>query len=249
MTSPATTQNVTANSTAQSTSASYASAAGASGKTAATPVIATGSAPPVVVDSSSAPAVPSAGNARTASVSPLNGSAGSSTSKPANNGTMSGNATPAPAHNGSSSNNGKPITPAMPAVLNGSSADHARKSSVTISATGPSGFVANGGVAGAGTKTAIPKFGYESPAIAHSTPSQPLAANQRIPSPAQSPIPIPQPSASGGRPPSTISQDGASMKFGSFGGDGDVCFFFSFLGFFGFFLSCPSLPPVVLVHD
>lgn len=138
---------------------------------------------------------------------------------------MSGNAAPSAgaAANGSN-NNGKPITPVVPAVLNGSSsADHARKSSVTISATGPSGFIANGGASGAGPKAPLPKFGYdESPAIAHSTPSQPIAGNnQRIPSPAQSPIPIPQPSASGGRPPSTISQDGASMKFGSFGGDGD----------------------------
>ncbi|KJR82327.1 translation initiation factor 4G [Sporothrix schenckii 1099-18] len=229
MTSPATTQNVSANSNATSSSASYASAAGASGKAAATPVIATGSSSPVVVGSSSLPTNASTSNARPASVSPLNGSAGSSNTPTATNANMSGNAAPsqgapATANGSSSSNNGKPITPAVPAVLNGSSAaEHARKSSVTISATGPSSFIANGGSSGAGAKAPIPKFGYdESPAIAHSTPSQPIAgSNQQIPSPAQSPIPIPQPSASGGRPPSVISQDGASMKFGSFGGDGD----------------------------
>ncbi|CAK7227870.1 hypothetical protein SBRCBS47491_006715 [Sporothrix bragantina] len=226
MTSPA-------SNNATSSTASYASAAGASGKTSATPAIVTGSSTssPVVVGSSSststtsAPAPASASNARPASVSPLNGSAAGSSTKPQNtNGNMSGNAAPsagAATANGSG-NNSKPITPAVPTVLNGSSsiaADHARKSSVTISATGPSSFIANGGAA---PKAPLPKFGYdESPAIAHSTPSQPIAGNQRIPSPAQSPIPIPQPSASGGRPPSTISQDGASMKFGSFGGDGD----------------------------
>ncbi|CAK7246247.1 MAG: hypothetical protein STHCBS139747_007871 [Sporothrix thermara] len=217
MTSPATTN-------ATSTTASYASAAGASGKTPATPVIATGSSTP---SSTSAPANASASNARPASVSPLNGSAAGSSTKPTDTTrNMSGNAAPsagAATANGSS-NNSKPITPAVPTVLNGSSsssiaADHSRKSSVTISATGPSSFIANGGAA---PKAPLPKFGYdESPAIAHSTPSQPITGAQRIPSPAQSPVPIPQPSASGGRPPSTISQDGASMKFGSFGGDGD----------------------------
>ncbi|CAK7208134.1 hypothetical protein SEUCBS140593_000059 [Sporothrix eucalyptigena] len=224
MTSPAT-QNVPANSNAIPSTASYASAAGASGKAAATPVIATGSSSPVVVGSSSAPANASASNARPASVSPLNGSAGSSNNKPTINGNMSGNAAPTAGAATANGSGNKPITPAVPAVINGSSsiaADHARKSSVTISATAPNSFIANGGAAGTGPKAPLPKFGYdESPAIAHSTPSQPIAGNQRIPSPAQSPIPIPQPSASGGRPPSTISQDGSSMKFGSFGGDGD----------------------------
>ncbi|KAL1902559.1 hypothetical protein Sste5346_001001 [Sporothrix stenoceras] len=226
MTSPATTQNVPANSNAtSSTTASYASAAGASGKAAATPVIATGSSSPVVVGSSSAPTNASTSYARPASVSPLNGSAGSSNKPTPQNANMSGNAaSPAGASTANGSNNGKPITPAVPAVLNGSSsADHARKSSVTISATGPSSFIANGGASGAGPKAPMPKFGYdESPAIAHSTPSKPIAGNnQPVPSPSQSPIPIPQPSASGGRPPSNIPQDGASMKFGSFTGDGD----------------------------
>jgi translation initiation factor 4G len=133
--------------------------------------------------------------------------------------------------------NGRPpISPAVPAVaapaiahgasVNGGSSSHSRKSSVTISANGPSGYVSNGGpVGGKGLQ-----FGSASPASSHSTPqiSQPAASapipissNPRVPSPAQSPSPIPQPSASGGRPPSGLAQ-GNGPTFGSLGGDGDV---------------------------
>ncbi|CAK7266765.1 hypothetical protein SEPCBS119000_002197 [Sporothrix epigloea] len=213
MTSPAT-DNATSSTT------SYASAAAALGKTSAAPLIATGSSA-----STSAPANASASYARPASVSPLNGSAaGSSTNPNTTNRTMSGSVAPSTGATAAKNSGNKAVTPAVPTVLNGSSgiaADHARKSSVTISATGPSSFIANGGAA---PKAPLPKFGYdESPAIAHSTPSHSMIGNQRVPSPAQSPIPIPipQPSASGGRPPPTISQDGSTMKFGSFGGDGD----------------------------
>lgn len=209
MTSAANAQNVPApNSSAPSATASYASAVGASGKAAATPVIVTGSSAPVVVSSSTP-----GHHAKSSSVSPLNGNAAN---KPTNSATMA------------STNASKHIVPAVPAVINGSSADHARKSSVTISAAGPSGYVANGGPTGAGPKAGMPKFGYESPAVVHSIPSQntaapiPIPGHQRIPSPVPSPSPIPQPSASGGRPPSTVPQDGSNMKFGSLGGDGDV---------------------------
>ncbi|TLD34097.1 hypothetical protein PspLS_00496 [Pyricularia sp. CBS 133598] len=116
--------------------------------------------------------------------------------------------------------NGRPaITPAIPAVA-GATNGHDRKTSVTISA--------NGGPVG-GPKGNI-QFGYkESPGIVHSTPQQGTTApipipgnNARVPSPAHSPSPIPQPSASGGRPPSMMAQDGGpSMKFGSLGGDGE----------------------------
>ena len=118
--------------------------------------------------------------------------------------------------------NARPIPPAVPAVVNGSSNDHSRKSSVTI----------NGGPVG-GQKTGGIQFGSitDSPAASHSTPqivqssSAPIAIpggnnTARVPSPAQSPSPIPQPVASGGRPPS-VSQ-GNGMTFGSLGGDGDV---------------------------
>jgi len=144
------------------------------------------------------------------------------------------------------------IPPAVPAftapavayssATNGGSTDHSRKSSVTISANGPSGYVPNGGPVG-GSKGAI-QFGSitDSPAVTHSTPqvvsgSAPIAIpnNPRVTSPAQSPSPIPQPAvSSGGRPPSGIPQQG-SMTFGSLGTDGDVSFphifplfFFSF---------------------
>ncbi|KAK2928641.1 hypothetical protein FoTM2_011503 [Fusarium oxysporum f. sp. vasinfectum] len=129
--------------------------------------------------------------------------------------------------------NGKPaVTPAVPAVtrssanLNGS--DHSRKSSVTMAANGPNSFVANGGPVSAG-KPGI-QFGYDSPAMANSTPQSSSAApipipgggNARVPSPAHSPSPIPQPSASGGRPPSGLQQAGGNtMTFGSLGSDGE----------------------------
>ena len=129
--------------------------------------------------------------------------------------------------------NGRPnITPAVPIArgssgLNGASADHSRKSSVTISAAPPT-HNANGGPVG-GAKAI--QFGFEeSPAITHSTPhaagSVPIpipGSNARVPSPAASPSPIPQvPQQSGGqRAPSNIS---APMTFGSFPGDNDVRF-------------------------
>ncbi|TDZ41177.1 Eukaryotic translation initiation factor 4 gamma [Colletotrichum trifolii] len=122
-----------------------------------------------------------------------------------------------------------PAVPAAPAVAHGSSNmngtnDHARKSSVTLSANGPNSYAANGGPVG-GSKAGI-QFGYNSPAVVHSTPNPSAApipipgSNQRVPSPAHSPSPIPQPSASGGRPPSGMAPSSA-MTFGSLGSDGD----------------------------
>ncbi|KAM5382640.1 hypothetical protein ACJZ2D_002430 [Fusarium nematophilum] len=128
--------------------------------------------------------------------------------------------------------NGKPaVTPAVPAVVRGSAnlngSDHSRKSSVTMAANGPNSFVANGGPVG-GAKSGI-QFGFDSPAMAHSTPQTGSAApipipggNARVPSPAHSPSPIPQPSASGGRPPSGLQQASGQMTFGSLGSDGEV---------------------------
>jgi translation initiation factor 4G len=168
-----------------------------------------------------------------------------------------GSSTPSPAvavggsapvqHHGKSASispvNGRPsVPPAVPAVsapaiahgssaTNGGSADHSRKASVTISASGTSGYIANGGPVG-GSKGGI-QFGSitDSPAASHSTPqiAQPAASapiaipsNPRVTSPAQSPSPIPQPSASGGRPPSGLAGQGNGVTFGSLGGDGDV---------------------------
>jgi translation initiation factor 4G len=128
--------------------------------------------------------------------------------------------------------NGRPnVAPAVPvargtAIVNGG-ADHARNSSVTISAAGPAGHLANGAPAGAHKNI---QFGFnESPAIAHSTPQMggaapipiPGTGNPRIQSPAASPSPIPIPQQSGGgqRAPSMPQ---APLTFGSFPGDNDV---------------------------
>jgi len=126
--------------------------------------------------------------------------------------------------------NGKPVvTPAVPAVArgsstNGSGVDHSRNSPVITMAANPNSYAINGGA-----KSGI-QFGFNSPAMAHSTPQTgnaapiaiPGAGNQRIPSPAHSPSPIPQPSASGGRPPSGLQQPSGQMTFGSLGSDGEV---------------------------
>lgn len=126
------------------------------------------------------------------------------------------------------------IMPAVPAVahgtsnVNGNPDNHARKPSVTMSANGPNSYSANGGAA-------QPKiqFGWNSPAVSHSTPqaaSNPIpipggGRDPRVASPQHSPSPIPQPSASGGRPPSS-AQPGNTVTFGSFGGNsGEVTSF------------------------
>lgn len=130
-----------------------------------------------------------------------------------------------------SSLNGKSaVTPAIPAVARGSSAsngNHTRQSSVTMAANGPNSYISNGGPVG-GAKSGI-QFGFDSPAMAHSTPqtgsSAPIpipGGNARVPSPAHSPSPIPQPSASGGRPPSGLQQPASQMTFGSLSSDGEV---------------------------
>jgi len=202
---PQTSQASNTSSASQSTQ-SYASTAK---KAVSSPPIATGSSAP-------SPAVAVGGSApvqqhgKTNSISPVNGRAPVAPAVPAVS-------APAIAHSGS--------------VVNGSSTNHSRKSSVTISANGPSGFVPNGGPVG-GSKGGI-QFGSitDSPAATHSTPqiSQPTASvpipipnNPRVTSPAQSPSPIPQPAASGGRPPSGLAQPGNGVTFGSLGGDGDV---------------------------
>jgi translation initiation factor 4G len=167
-------------STASASSPSYASTAK---KAVSSPPIATGSSTP-------SPAVAVGGSApgqhgKSSSVSPVNGRPPISPAVPAVS-------APAIAHGG--------------AAANGGSNHHSRKSSVTISANGPSGYVSNGGpVGGKGLQ-----FGAlaESPAASHSTPQItqpaasvpiPISSNPRVSSPAQSPSPIPQPSASGGR--------------------------------------------------
>ncbi|KAI9872039.1 MAG: hypothetical protein M1830_002128, partial [Pleopsidium flavum] len=120
-------------------------------------------------------------------------------------------------------------------VINPSSlADHSRKPSVTISAAGASGYMPNGGpVAGKPTGGNGIQFGSmnvgASLAVANSVPnltqamSSSLAVaaptNPRITSPQTSPSPIPQPAASGGRPPSSLQGQGNGLSFGSLGGE------------------------------
>ncbi len=143
--------------------------------------------------------------------------------------------------------NGKSsILPAVPTVggpaivnsstpMNGGSGhgDHSRKpSSVTISAAGTSGYMPNGGPVGSNSTRPNISFGSMtaggSPAIANSVPHHAQASslsapmtNPRVTSPASSPSPIPQPTASGGRPPpSGLQGQGNGLNFGSMGGEG-----------------------------
>ena len=180
------------------------------------------SSPPIATGSSPSPAVAVGGSApvqqhgKSSSISPVNGRSSIPPAVPAVS-------APAIAHGSS---------------VNGGSGDHSRKPSVTI-ANGPNNFGANGGPVG-GSKGGI-QFGSitDSPAASHSTPQiaqstgsapMPIPGNPRVSSPAQSPSPIPQPAASGGRPPSGLAQQGNNVTFGSLGGDGDVrCISFSTL--------------------
>ncbi|KAL1650397.1 hypothetical protein SLS58_001214 [Diplodia intermedia] len=129
-------------------------------------------------------------------------------------------------HGKTGSVNGKSqIQPAVPAVgpapiANGAPAHGRKPSSMTISAAGTSGPMANG----SNTRPNI-SFGSMnaggSPAIANSVPQAPQNStpNPRITSPATSPSPIPQPPASGGRPPASLQGQGNGLSFGSMGGE------------------------------
>ncbi|KAF2444669.1 hypothetical protein P171DRAFT_484766 [Karstenula rhodostoma CBS 690.94] len=105
----------------------------------------------------------------------------------------------------------KPAVPAMgPTIANGaaSQGDHSRKSSVTISAAGTSGYIPNGGPTPNSRAPSNLTFGSiaGSPAPAHAVPHpqgqnlNPQASNPRVASPAHSPSPIPTPISSGGKP-------------------------------------------------
>lgn len=117
-----------------------------------------------------------------------------------------------------------------PTIVNGNTFnDHARKPSVTISAAGASGYIANGGPSGRSNNI---RFGQldtqESQATGNSENAQNQqqnlgvapSANAQITSPDASPSPIPQPLVSGGRPPSSLQGQGNNLNFGSpSGGD------------------------------
>lgn len=223
MTSTASQQHQTPAPNSSSTAAaSYASAAGATKKSTTAPLIAAGTNPPVVVGSP----VPAAQNGKSSTASPVNGRPNIAPAVPVSS-------VPTIVHGSN---------------LNGTSSNHARKSSVTISANAPPSQIANGGSA-AGSRASI-QFGFnDSPAFAHSTPQPGTAApipipggnNPRVPSPAHSPSPIPQPSASGGRPPSGAPPPN-QMTFGSFPGEGDVSSSNSMVGHFLWALLSSSRP-------
>jgi translation initiation factor 4G len=114
--------------------------------------------------------------------------------------------------------------------------EHNRKSSLTISAAGATGYRPNGApVVGSSARPNSIQFGSmnvtSSPSASYSVPHQPhhhqsasslavtAAANPRIASPQSSPSPIPQPQASGGRPPAGLHAHANAMSFGSIGGD------------------------------
>jgi len=113
---------------------------------------------------------------------------------------------------------------------------HGRKPSVVITASGTSGQIPNGGPVGQNGRPNI-SFGsmmnpQGSPAVANSVPFASQTSNMpnprhdpRIISPTHSPSPIPQPPASGGKPPSGLQGQGNGLSFGSMGmenGDANV---------------------------
>ncbi|KAK5125672.1 hypothetical protein LTR85_011946 [Meristemomyces frigidus] len=116
---------------------------------------------------------------------------------------------------------------------NGASAhaDHGRKPSVVINASGASGQIPNGGAVGQNGRPPI-NFGsmgasgspLPQPSVPYQSQTSSLPApraDPRVTSPAHSPSPIPQPQASGGRPPSGLQNQSNGMTFGSMGGEQD----------------------------
>ncbi|KAH8594726.1 hypothetical protein B0O99DRAFT_513255 [Bisporella sp. PMI_857] len=125
------------------------------------------------------------------------------------------------------------ISPAVPVVsapaiahssaANG--ADHSRKSSVTISANGPSSFNPSGGPVG-GKNTSIqfgsmadsPRASHSSPQISQSNASAPVPIPGRVSSPPKSPSPIPQYQSGGVRSSTLAPNSGPALAFGSLDG-------------------------------
>lgn len=177
----------------------------------------------------SQPASTPAPNNTAASTAPSYASAAGATKKPASTPLVVTGANPpsvagasaaaaSTQHAASPVNGRQSISPAVPTIangtssLNGDSADHSRNGSVSITAPG-NGYT---------NKAAAPgiQFGFEKTPQPSSAVPIPAGVGhaQRVPSPALSPAPIPQPSASGGKPGATDSQ----FKIGSFPNDGDV---------------------------
>lgn len=120
----------------------------------------------------------------------------------------------------------KPAVPAMgPTIANGaaSQGDHSRKSSVTISAAGTSGYIPNGGPVPNSRAPSNLTFGSiagspaPSPAVPHPQGQNlnPQTQNPRVASPAHSPSPIPTPISSGGKPDNLPTRPGLVFGGGS----------------------------------
>ncbi|CAK4030499.1 Eukaryotic translation initiation factor 4 gamma [Lecanosticta acicola] len=122
----------------------------------------------------------------------------------------------------------------QPAHTNGMNGDHSRKPSVVINASGATGQYPNGGpVQNGSTRPAI-SFGSMNASGPESHANAPFhqqsasltasrGENPRVTSPAHSPSPIPQPAASGGRPPSSISApNNTGLAFGSLPADTEM---------------------------
>ncbi|KAI9669648.1 MAG: hypothetical protein M1831_007344 [Alyxoria varia] len=171
------------------------------------------------------PAKPSStGNSTTGPVksgAPLvvGGSQHGSSSSVSNRATSTNMASPAIAYSSNPAASGASAT-----------SDHSRKPSRTISSSGASGQIPNGGPAPNNPRPNI-SFGSinangGSPAIASSTnyqqPSS-LSSNPRVNSPAQSPTPIPQPAASGGLPPTGRQPSQSNgLSFGNISGPSET---------------------------
>ncbi|KAG8530026.1 uncharacterized protein KY384_005508 [Bacidia gigantensis] len=157
----------------------------------------------------------------------------------------SNNAQTGPAYNHGKSdanislNNRPPVAvPAVGPMVNGNTAttsgtgDHGRKSSVTINPAGAPGYMPNGASStGKSSASNNIQFGAmdSSSTATKNASSQPMTSgdsltvhhsstNPRTASPQKSPSPIPQPPASGGKPPSALHGQSSSVNFGNFGG-------------------------------
>ena len=195
--------------------------------------------------------VPAQTSARSSYASATKGGFPPNVSEPSNMSVAAAGRPPADAI--SPVNGRNPTIPAVPSVgptiVNGNNSDHTRKPSFTVTPSGATNFAANGGAVGAvgggqnkanniqfGSVNAGGSPAQNNPPALVSQSSSNLGVappNPRIISPQNSPSPIPQPAASGGRPPSSLQGQSNQPVFGQLGGDPNdpsVCSQPAFLG-------------------
>lgn len=198
------------------------------------PVSITANTPSATVTASTTPSLPQAVSSQPAVKSYANAT------KTATPPTLAGAS--APAHNaakptdaqlnGSMAQGGSQQAHSGPSNGTPATMDHSRKPSVVINASGASGSYPNGGPVGQnGNRPAI-NFGSmhaqggEHGSASFSTQSASLQQPRQDPratTPAHSPSPIPQPAASGGRPPSNLpNQHNGGLAFGSLLADSET---------------------------